>query len=498
MHFPTFTDDHRYVLIARADGLPCGARSWCQIACGFATHMQKARTLLYNWTLDLALVSEHETDLVRVLFGEPLKKIQQIIDRGYMLLRGFWVRTVVIIGGDSPWLRHILGLSTFYEIGSIYSFATWCREKERWVGCEWQRSTRLEAKFLKYRKQGVSRVGAKGCIQSPLLKVNDSIGCVIMCVLHLVIRCGEYLTTFVRTRATILTVPQRSKVQSLLKDAKTNTSLQGRAFPDEKETWHLFANWLHIAKSLHLTPRVTTIVQDMGKLLTAIYRWTYDPFVQGCAQIAKRFPNTICPHKRSPYLLWLRNEGAIVLRNLQPWGGGSCFVATLLSRLTMFLKTTLQSGRCCVWACRATPKATCPWMNQVWMPCSGYGPLRGAVLPGASPGLARIPWDGAVVTAQDTVHASASRPRWSCHQFGSTNQRSSGTGQLRAACSLWPPPSQVRESTRRPRQAPRRQQRRQRQWHHRHWCRQVCFYRSKRCNRCAVVQRSFQRVKRCD
>ena len=121
MHFPRFRDDHPYVLIVCGDGFPCGARSWCQIACGFANHMEKARTLLYNWTLDLALVSEHETDLVRVLFGETLKKRQQIIDRGYMLLRGFWVRTVVIIGGDSPWLRHILGLSTFYEIGSIYS-----------------------------------------------------------------------------------------------------------------------------------------------------------------------------------------------------------------------------------------------------------------------------------------------------------------------------------------------------------------------------------------
>ena len=67
-----------------------------------------------------------------------------------------------------------------------------------------------------------------------------------------------------------------------------------------------------------------------------------------------------------------------------------------------------------MWACRATPKATCPWTNQVWIPCSGYGPLRGAVLPGARPGLARIPWAGAVVTAQDTVHASSSRPRWRC------------------------------------------------------------------------------------
>ena len=74
MHFPTFRDDHPYVLIVRGDGFPCGARSWCQIACGFANHMQKAQNLLYNWTLDLALVTEHETDPVRVLFGETHKK----------------------------------------------------------------------------------------------------------------------------------------------------------------------------------------------------------------------------------------------------------------------------------------------------------------------------------------------------------------------------------------------------------------------------------------
>ena len=101
----------------------------------------------------------------------------------------------------------------------------------------------------------------------------------------------------------MLMVRQRSKVQSLLKDAKTNISLKGRSFPDGEETWHLFANRLPIAKSLRLTPHVTTTVEDMGELLTANYRWTYDPFVQGCAQIAKRFQNTICRHKRSHYLL---------------------------------------------------------------------------------------------------------------------------------------------------------------------------------------------------
>ena len=29
----------------------------------------------------------------------------------------------------------------------------------------------------------------------------------------------------------------------------------------------------------------------------------------------------ICPHKPSPYLLWLRVDAATALGNLQPWGG---------------------------------------------------------------------------------------------------------------------------------------------------------------------------------
>ena len=51
--------------------------------------MQKARTLLYNWTLDLALVSEHETDLVRVLFGETLKKFNKLLTLATCCSKGF-------------------------------------------------------------------------------------------------------------------------------------------------------------------------------------------------------------------------------------------------------------------------------------------------------------------------------------------------------------------------------------------------------------------------
>ena len=79
MHFPRFGDDHPYILIVRGDGFPCGARSWCQ----------KTRTLLYNWTLDLALVSEHDTDLVRVLFGGTLKKYNKLLTMATCCSEGF-------------------------------------------------------------------------------------------------------------------------------------------------------------------------------------------------------------------------------------------------------------------------------------------------------------------------------------------------------------------------------------------------------------------------
>ena len=119
-------------------------------------------------------------------------------------------------------------------------------------------------------------------------------------------------------------------------------------------------------------------------------------------------------------------------------------------------------------------------------------------------GVARsASWFGADSVGRGGRHSAEHGPRfffkapWSCLQVCSTNRKSSGTRGLRAACWLRSPPPQVGESTRRPRQTPRRQQRRQRQWHHRHSCSQVWFNRSKGCNRCAVVQPSFQRVQLC-
>ena len=119
----------------------------------------KAQTLLHNWTLDLAQVSGHKPDLVRVLFGETLKK-NKLLTAATCRSEGFGCERLSLFEAIALGFVIYLVLSTFYENCAIYSFGIWCRKKGRWVGCEWQRSTRLEGKLLKCKKPGVSCVDA--------------------------------------------------------------------------------------------------------------------------------------------------------------------------------------------------------------------------------------------------------------------------------------------------------------------------------------------------
>ena len=86
MTFPLLDGERPYFLIIRADGFPCGSRPWVQLAIGFASHGQKARTLAYNWTIDVALTSEHDIDALGEIFSKTLEAIQSIMNTGWILI----------------------------------------------------------------------------------------------------------------------------------------------------------------------------------------------------------------------------------------------------------------------------------------------------------------------------------------------------------------------------------------------------------------------------
>ena len=80
MMFPVSDGERPYVLIVDGDAISCKSRPWVQLAIGFANHGQKARTLAYNWTIDVALTSEHDIDALREIFPKTLEAIQGIIN----------------------------------------------------------------------------------------------------------------------------------------------------------------------------------------------------------------------------------------------------------------------------------------------------------------------------------------------------------------------------------------------------------------------------------
>ena len=93
----------------------------------------------------------------------------------------------------------------------------------------------------------------------PLLHIEEQLKFVVMCILHLVIRIGDYLNKFIQIRSS---------------------------------------------------------------LLTALKSWEFNSNALNCKSITKKFKRTFCPTIRSPYLLWLQFDAPEVLKNLHPWGCG--------------------------------------------------------------------------------------------------------------------------------------------------------------------------------
>ena len=234
MSFPFLDGERPYVLIVRGDGFPCGSRPWVQLAIGFAKHGLKARTLAYNWTSDVALTSEHDMDALRAIFSKSLEAIQGIRNTEWILVREKWCRARVMLGGDSPWLRKVLGISSYFCSESIYTYAVWCDLKGKWEDRKWRRrSPKSDKKLYKLYKKGLDYTNAKGCMSEPLLHIEERFKFVVMCILHLVLRVGDYLTKFIIKKCKDLPPDTRDRVQ----DGHFQAFVRRLQFPHGPPKW---------------------------------------------------------------------------------------------------------------------------------------------------------------------------------------------------------------------------------------------------------------------
>ena len=246
----------------------------------FANHGERARSNNYTWTLDLSLSSEHNVEALQDLMAHNLELIQHVLDNGYIVLCGYRVDCGCIVGGDSPWLHHVFGLSVCWGVGSLYTYVMWNAASNQWENTTMVLSWNVHKKFHKTFQRSRSKATVSdvyGCIRLPLLKVQDRYFSIVMGILDCPISVGKQTTIYVRRCAKKVAPAMRAEVQRILTEANTKITLQGKASPKGEETWRLLIVWPAIAHSLNVPRRAQKAVTAIGKLCAALYSTSHKP-----------------------------------------------------------------------------------------------------------------------------------------------------------------------------------------------------------------------------
>ena len=115
--------------------------------------------------------------------------LQSIIDCKKLYWCDGWVPAAVLLGGDQPWLRRLLGISMAPQVGSIFNQAVRDNMAKRWNGVAARRTTESDTtNHRRYRVTGKSLDAAR-CTGGPLLVIARN--WVFLCILHCCMAMGR-------------------------------------------------------------------------------------------------------------------------------------------------------------------------------------------------------------------------------------------------------------------------------------------------------------------
>ena len=117
-----------------------------------------------------------------------------------------WVPSRLVIGGDQPFVRRLIGVSTSPLVGSIYNMGVWDKVAAAWVNVATRRTLdREEAARRRYKETGRSLENG-GCIGDPHIVVDRCM--VFLCILHCCMAIGRLQVAFIETR--LVDLPKRT------------------------------------------------------------------------------------------------------------------------------------------------------------------------------------------------------------------------------------------------------------------------------------------------
>ena len=109
-----------------------------------------------------------------------------------------WVPVALVLGGDQPFIRRLIGVSTSPQVGFIYNMGVWDKAGATWLWVDVRRTLDNEADArLQYQVTGRS-LDNGGCIAEPHIVVDRC--WVFLCILHCCMAIGRLQVAFVEAR----------------------------------------------------------------------------------------------------------------------------------------------------------------------------------------------------------------------------------------------------------------------------------------------------------
>ena len=245
------------------------------------------------------------------------------------------------LGGDSPWVRRIIGITPAPRVGSLYNEGIWDSDAAVWRGKDVLRTTESDHAQRTSFLLGTPSLKAAGCSVEPVVVI---VRCrVVMCILHCCMAMGRLqMTNIERLAAERLAggdEVSRAAIQAVLHEHRTGCRLGKGCSPDGEETSRLFAAWPDVALLLSVGPEepLYRAVMGMAKLLKDLYH-TYQVGTRPqCRAAAAAFREHSAPRSASHYILFLEEDADRVLDDIWPFGL-AMFSNDIVESLNRFLK----------------------------------------------------------------------------------------------------------------------------------------------------------------
>ena len=158
----------------------------------------------------------------------------------------------MILRGDQPWTRRVIGVSTCPQVGSMFNEGIWNAQRKTWENSYIPRITEGdEAHYTAFLLRTPSLEVASCSIQ-PILKLPRAR--VVLCILHLTMATGGLLWEFVDREARGVTALLHQDLQILFAERRACWSVYGAASPDGEETATFFLAWPDIARCFGIRP----------------------------------------------------------------------------------------------------------------------------------------------------------------------------------------------------------------------------------------------------